>query len=232
LLVLRTEFGRRCAYPVFDPDFGLLRKRCGFSVMTRSVLFHKEIAHMKKRIAVGTFVALCLVAGTVLAAEALKSGPQVGKDVPGPFHPVNINGEKAGERFCLYCVNGTNPVAMVFARDVSQPVTTLIKKIDAANEKYADKKMGSFVVFLNNDSEELTGKLKQVAEKQHLKHTILALDNQAGPKNYNVAQEADVTVVLYTDHNVKANYAFKKGELNAKAIDKIIADLPKILPQD
>jgi hypothetical protein len=187
---------------------------------------------MKQRIAIGTLLALGLLAGGILAAEALVSGPQVGKDVPGPFHPVNINGEKAGERFCLYCVNGTNPVAMVFARDVNKPVTELIKKIDTANDKYAEKKMGSFVVFLNNDSEELTGKLKAVAQKQHLKHTILALDNQAGPKNYNVAQDADVTVVLYTDHKVKANYAFKKGELNAKAIDKIIADLPKILPQD
>jgi hypothetical protein len=187
---------------------------------------------MLQRIAVGTFLALGLLAGGIGAAEALKSGPQVGTDVPGPFHPVNINGEQAGQRFCLYCVNGTNPVAMVFAREVTQPVTTLIKKIDTANGKYADKKMGSFVVFLNNDSEELTAKLKNVAEKQHLKHTVLALDNQAGPKAYNVAQEADVTVVLYTDHKVKANYAFKKGELNAKAIDKILADLPKILPQD
>ena len=109
------------------------------------------------------------------------------------------------------------------------PLGQLIKKLDTANDKYADKKMGSFVVFLNNDSEELTGKLKEVAEKQHLKHTILALDNQAGPKNYNVAQEADVTVVLYTDHKVKANYAFKKGELKDADIEKIVGDVSKIV---
>jgi hypothetical protein len=187
---------------------------------------------MRQRIAVGSLCTLALLAGTVLAAETFKSGPQVGKDVPGPFHPLNINGEQAGQRFCLYCCNGSNPVAMVFARDLSKPVETLIKKIDKANEKYADKKMGSFFVFLNNDSDELQNKLKAVAAKEHLKHTVLALDNAAGPKNYDVAPEADVTVVLYTDRNVKANYAFKKSELNAKAIDKIIADLPKILPKD
>jgi hypothetical protein len=30
---------------------------------------------------------------------------------------------------------------------------------------------------------------------------------------------------------VKANHAFKKGELTEKGIDKILADLPKILPK-
>ena len=50
------------------------------------------------------------------AEAALKSGPQVGQEVPGPFHPVNINGEQAGKKSCLYCANGPNPVAAVFAR--------------------------------------------------------------------------------------------------------------------
>ena len=42
---------------------------------------------------------------------------------------------------------------------------------------------------------------------------------------------ADVTVVLYYKHNVKANYAFKKGELKDKDIEKIVKDLSKILPE-
>jgi hypothetical protein len=37
--------------------------------------------------------------------------------------------------------------------------------------------------------------------------------------------------VLYTDHTVKANYAFKKGELKDKDIDAITKDVSKILPQ-
>ena len=47
-------------------------------------------------------VALALVAvlalvGGIQAADDVKSGPQVGKDVPGPFHPLNVNGPNAGE---------------------------------------------------------------------------------------------------------------------------------------
>ena len=94
--------------------------------------------------------ALILVAG-VSAGEAVKSGPQVGENVPGPFHPLNINGAAAGQKNCLYCQNGTNPVAMVFARTNSPELTALIKKLDACTAKNSEARMGSFVVYLNDD---------------------------------------------------------------------------------
>src|SRR4051812_29102155 len=117
---------------------------------------------------------------------------------------------------------------MVFAREISDPLTGLVKKLDEATVKNASAQMGSFVVFCTDD-EELEGKLKELAKKEGLKETVLALDNPAGPKGYNLAKDADVTVVLYVNRNVKANYAFKKGELKPADIDRIIADLPKIL---
>src|SRR5436309_3184109 len=85
--------------------------------------------------------------GVVVAAETVKSGPQVGQQVPGPFHPLNINGEAAGQKQCLYCKNGNNPVAMIFARSTSEPLTKLVKKLDACCAKNSEAKMGSFVVF-------------------------------------------------------------------------------------
>src|SRR5262245_24992285 len=82
-------------------------------------------------------LAVALVLGAVVRAdkgEKLVSGPQVDQKVPGPFHPLNVTGEKAGEKFCLYCCNGENPVAMIFAREPSPALATLIKKIDAATQ--------------------------------------------------------------------------------------------------
>lgn len=38
-------------------------------------------------------------------------------------------------------------------------------------------------------------------------------------------------MVLYHKHKVQANHAFRKGELDAKAVERILADLPKILPE-
>jgi hypothetical protein len=194
-------------------------------------LFHEEEGSMKKnRIAVATVLALGLLVGGLAAAEKIKSGPQVGKPVPGPFHPLNVTGEKAGKKFCLFCKNGENPVAMIFAREVSKPLTKLIKKIDGCTAKNSKCDMGSFVVFLN-DTEGLDKKLKSLADQETIKHTVLSIDNPAGPEKYNVSRDADVTVVLYTDRTVKANYAFKKGALKDEDIDKIIADVKKILPE-
>jgi hypothetical protein len=174
-------------------------------------------------------LALAFLAGTALADNNLVSGPQVDQKVPGPFHPLNVTGAAAGEKFCLFCANGEHPVAMVFARDVSPALTKLIKKLDSETAKNEGAEMGSFVVFLS-DKEGLDKELKIVAREAGIKKTVLAIDNPAGPKSYKVAQDADVTVVLYTNRVVKANYAFKKGELKDKDIEKIIGDVAKIIP--
>jgi hypothetical protein len=55
---------------------------------------------MKYCIPLGMSVAV-LLAGSVLAADdALKSGPQVGQNIPGPFNPLNVTGPSAGEKAC------------------------------------------------------------------------------------------------------------------------------------
>jgi hypothetical protein len=117
---------------------------------------------------------------------------------------------------------------MIFAREVSDSLTSLVKKIDAETAKNSTAKMGSFVVFMSDD-EKLSDKLESLAKKEGIKKCVLSIDNPAGPKGYNVAKEADVTVVLYNNRKVVANYAFKKGDLNDAAITKIMADVPKIL---
>ena len=73
--------------------------------------------------------------------------------------------------------------------------------------------------------------LKALAEKHGIKNTILTITREpTGPKAYKIARAADVTVILYARHRVIVNHAFKKGELNAKAIDVIVTDVSKILP--
>jgi len=118
---------------------------------------------------------------------------------------------------------------MIFAREPSPSLTKLIKKIDEATAKNASANMGSFVVFLN-DKNGLEAELKGIAEQQKLSKCVLSIDNPVGPKGYKVAADADVTVVLYTNRTVKANHAFKKGALSDSEIEKILADISKIVP--
>jgi hypothetical protein len=158
----------------------------------------------------------------------VRSGIQPGEPIATIFEPLNVTGPFAGELYCLVCENGANPVAMIFARELSEPLTRLITKVDAATTANRDREMGSFVVFLNN-GEELPERLKDLGQKKSLRHIVLATYDPAGPDGFQVNPEADVTVVLYQDHLVKANHAFRKGELSDGAIDKILDDLPKIL---
>ena len=94
----------------------------------------------KIRIA-GSLVAVALMLSVAVAGDSLKSGPQTGDEIPGPFHPLNLTGAKAGEKNCLVCQNGGNPVAMIFAREVSEPLAVLVKKIDAATGEHKDAKV-------------------------------------------------------------------------------------------
>ncbi|MBY0230320.1 MAG: hypothetical protein K2W96_13635 [Gemmataceae bacterium] len=144
----------------------------------------------------------------------MKSGPQAGEKLAGPFHPLNINGEKA----CPYCSNGDKPVAMVFARSASKDVETLAKKLEAACAKTDE--LASFFVFCS-DADGLEAKLKKVAKDAELKKVVLSIDNPAGPKGYKVSKDAEVTVVLYKNRKVVENKTFADGKISEKDIEAI-----------
>jgi hypothetical protein len=114
---------------------------------------------------------------------------------------------------------------MVFARDVSGPLTSLVKQINKINAEH--KNIGSFVVFMNDD-EKLADTLKALSEKEGINKTVLTIDNPAGPQAYKIAKDADVTVVLYNQRRVQSNFAFRKGQLNNAAVEKVISAVNKL----
>ena len=65
-----------------------------------SFIIHEEVGStMKYRIA-GSSLAVLLLVGGVMAGEGLKSGPQAGDALPGPFNPLNVTGSAAGKNVC------------------------------------------------------------------------------------------------------------------------------------
>jgi hypothetical protein len=67
-----------------------------------SLFIHEEVGStMTHRITLGVGLTVVLLAGIAIAADALESGPQVGTTIPGPFNPLNVTGEDAGEKRCL-----------------------------------------------------------------------------------------------------------------------------------
>jgi hypothetical protein len=161
-------------------------------------------------------------------AEPVKSGLQPGEKITTIFEPVNINGEHAGEPYCLICENGLSPVVMIFARSTSEPLVKLLGKLEEACLKHKDQELGSFVVFLS-ESEKLRDELAALSKQNGYKRVVLSTFEPGGPDGFHVAGDAEVTVVLYREHEVKGNHTFRRGEFTAASADKVIADLPKIL---
>ena len=118
----------------------------------------------------------------------------------------------------------------MFARELTDDLASLVKKLDAVAEENQNKKVAGFVVLLSEDPDADEKKVQEFAEKHGIKTLPLAIfDGVAGPPSYNLAKEADVTVHLYVKKEVKANHAFGKGDLTTAAIEQVVADASKIL---
>lgn len=164
----------------------------------------------------------------LFARDQLMSGPQTGATIPGPFHPLIVHFPKdpafVGKRMEFVEEGfGPRPVVLIFARGVSDSQTTLLKKLDATLAQ--NKEVRGLVVWLSSDDDELPEKLKGLAQKQSLKHLVLAIDKVAGPKGYNIAKEAELTIVLYDKRKVLANHSYRAGEFNVFSAPRVINDI-------
>ncbi len=118
----------------------------------------------------------------------------------------------------------------VFTRSLTDDLASLVKQIDDQVAKNSDKKMKGFVVLLTDDPDAAEGEIKAFAKKHGIKNVPLTLfDGTAGPPNYRIAKDAEVTVNMWVGLKSKANHAFAKGQLNKESIAKVVADTSKIL---
>jgi hypothetical protein len=118
-------------------------------------------------------------------------------------------------------------VVCVFARKTSEPLASLVKQIDSKIGENDELK--SFVVILPRKGENPAEDLRKLAEKAGIKHVPLTIgESPHGPPDYEIARDADITVLMWNGHQVKVNHAFK-GELTDGNIRAIVADIPKLL---
>ena len=117
----------------------------------------------------------------------------------------------------------------IFAREITDDLAGLVKKADEFVAKHKDEKAEAFLVLMTDDPDAAEEKLKALAEKTKVTIPLTIFDGKTGPKNYKIAEDADVTVLLWRGKSVKANHAYKKGELNKEEIGKIAESTKKIL---
>ena len=118
----------------------------------------------------------------------------------------------------------------IFTRSLTDHLASLVKEVDSFVGENKSQQAAAFVVLLTNDPDADENKIKEFAKKHGIKNVPLTLfDGEAGPQSYKIASEADVTVLLWKQRDVKANHAFPKDGLDEAAIKKVVADTSKIL---
>jgi hypothetical protein len=118
-------------------------------------------------------------------------------------------------------------VVCVFARKTSEPLASLVKQID---KKIGENKaLKSFVVIMTKEGEKTGEDLKKLAADAGVKSVPLTMIGEKdGPPDYEVSSDADITVLMWKQHTVKANFGFK-GELTDADIETIMSGVPKVL---
>lgn len=118
----------------------------------------------------------------------------------------------------------------IFAREITDSLTSLVKKVDKIVGENKDKKMAAFVVLLSEDPDTAETKLKEFAKKHKIKNVPLTIfEGIAGPEDYKVSKDAAVTVLIWKGQTIKANHAFAKGKLKKAGVKAVIKDTSKIL---
>ena len=112
-------------------------------------------------------------------------------------------------------------------RTITDDLASLVKKLDTMVDSVKDKKgketKHAFLVYLTNDPDAAEKELETFAEKHQIKNIPLTVfDGEAGPPKYNIAKDAQVTIMMWKDKEVKVNHTFAAHSLDKKAVKSVL----------
>ena len=168
-----------------------------------------------------------------------KSGLQVGKDLPGPFQPYNVTGDRAGRYHCLVTQTSLDPLVMIFVRDLdyTDSLKALEDALDNRIAKNPNVRLNSFTVFLSDELPNVVtddDKRDKMADElrtkaKDLKHVVFCLDSKSDLEQYQLDDNVWATVVLVKGYKVVSVHKLTKDKLNAAKVDEIMGEVSEQL---
>jgi hypothetical protein len=178
-----------------------------------------------------SWIAVLAIGTLVSAKEPLVSGPKVGSQ-PGMYPVLLSTGANRGQVKCLFCETGDRPAVVVFARNPGGAMGKLAAQLDKALAEHKAAQLRSWVVFISKDPEALDPRLVRWSQEHGLKAIPVGTyvdPDESGPENYQLAREAEATVVLLAKQTVAATFAFRAGELTDDALKQVLQAVPRLL---
>ena len=179
-------------------------------------------------------VALTLaLAGSLLAAPQVKSGPQPGERML-PFTSNVVSGPQRGKQYCYVCELKAEPAVLVFARSMDDPTAKLMRSLADAVRQHSKEKLFVWFVFLGEGDTATETAMERKAyefarQNGAASMPVSALGEPQGPPGYLISPEAQTTVLMFQNNKVKVNRAFSGKEWNARAAERVLKDLPALL---
>jgi hypothetical protein len=134
-------------------------------------------------------------------------------------------------------VRGYDLVALIFAREISDPLTSLVKTIDkqvgeSAARRQGGNRFGVFLIFCSDDPG-LQQKLEKLIASEGIKNIVVSIstNKSEGPRRYRISRDAELTAVVYKDRGtVTANFVLDSVDLTPGISNDILGALKKVLP--
>jgi hypothetical protein len=160
------------------------------------------------------------------AADPCVSGLDVGQR-PGPYSSVVSVGPQRGQSHCFICETADKPAVVVFARRADDDLARLVRLLDQTVADNKTAELRAWVTFLNEDQTAFDPILVAWAKKHAVRNVPLSVfEDRDGPPAYRLHRDADVTVLLFVERKVVANFAFRKGELTEARLEEVRRALP------
>jgi hypothetical protein len=122
---------------------------------------------------------------------------------------------------------GPNPNVLIFAREMSEPLATLVRKVEEIAREPANA-VDSFLILVG-ERQKHEASLKDLAAKHRLKNTTLSVEQAAEVRTFRVSKQNDITVLVCDNGGSKGFYTFKVSDFNDRSCDKLLADLNKVV---
>jgi hypothetical protein len=221
-------------------------------ILKKTLRPHSATRSTAMRTLLGCFWLLACLLNAIPAADDPKDPPAgdkkgppltVGNDLPGPFHPYNINGKFKGRYHCPVTEQALDPLFLVFTRDlaVSEPLKELLKALDNVVEKNPNQRLAVAVVFIadglekgivfeDDKRDDIVAKIEEATKGLMLKHVVLTVTDKADLEKYGLDPMAAATVVLHRKYVILSSRAFPKLETDNVAT--VVQDLAEKLGAD
>jgi hypothetical protein len=159
---------------------------------------------------------------TACTREPVVSGPKQGVR-PGPYIFWVATGPNRGQETCFICETENRPAVVVFARNTSDSLGKLARKLDKALADHKATELRSWITFIGKDHDTFDRPLLDWTRQHSLRSIpVGTFKEDDGPPTYRVAREADVTVVLFVKKKVQASFGFRRNELTDEDIQRVL----------